>query len=146
MKQKVFIFDLKTDKSSDIVANVVKEIMSLPKSKWQVTIGKPKRTSLQNSTIHPIFEEVSEQWINIDFKISFGKFEATPTMYLVKEFFKGLYLGGKSTTEVTTKELADALTKFMDDVNKQLILAGAEYVIEVKSKELQNLLSQTNYE
>jgi hypothetical protein len=112
------------------------------KGKGQVTVGRPKRSQRQNRTIHAIFGEIAKSWQEIGFKVNFGNLEATPTPELVKELFKGVYLGGRSTTDVTTKELAESLKTLMDDVNGQLERAGIENLIYIKSAELENLLNK----
>jgi len=112
---------------------------------YEVEIRKPKRTNRQNRTIHAIFKEASDQLEAIGFMVNFGTFEMQPNEHIIKEFFKGAFLGGQSTASVTTKVLAEALTKFINSVNNKLIKAGIpkEQLIYVKSKELENLLNKT---
>lgn len=91
--------------------------LNLPSGKWELVIRKPQRTSKQNRAIHALFTDAATELNGIGVEVAFGNFRASWTPDLVKEFFVLCYLGGTRTSKTDTKQLANAVDKFMHDVN-----------------------------
>jgi len=85
----------------------------------------PKRTNLQNSSIHSWFTEVSRELNNsgIDFKVLVSSLRVEATPELVKSVFRQIgevKFSKKSTAELTTKELQEC----WEEMNKLLASVG----------------------
>ena len=110
---------------------------------WQgmgeIVIRKPTRTPRQNRTIHAIFSEIAntmaEYGLNNNLTI-----KARPTKDNIKTFFREKFLDGKSTAEVTTSELANALTLLLESFNEFFKSKGIK-TVHVDSEELKSLLN-----
>ena len=141
--KKIIPFDNSEKFPVDSLNELSSVLHSLPSSKFEIEIRKPKRTQRQNAMIHPIFEEVSTRLDELGWTIPFGKFEMSPTSNMVKEFFVQCYLAGKRTSSCDTRELAEAIDKFLRNINAKLTENGLTNVY-IKSAELLNLLNQKN--
>lgn len=130
---KIITYD-KTEGHPDDAYNKLNVALSeLPRSQWEIEIRKPTRSKKQNDMIHPLYREVAEVFEQIQFKISFGKYEMIPSEALVKEFFSQCYLGGQKTSKVTTKELAEAVDTFVRQVNSNLRKEGCPHEIVISA-------------
>jgi len=109
---------------------------SLKVGKYEMTIKKPQRTQRQNRTIHALFPDLATELNGLGIELAFGKFKASWTEITAKDFFKQCYLGGKKTSECTTRELADATNKVIKDIN------GLGGQLAIKDEALNNLLTQ----
>lgn len=109
----------------------------LPDGRYEVYIGKPRRTKPQNNLIHAVFEEVADHFESLGSTV---KIEIAPTPTAVKEKFNQEYVPeGKTTSKCTTKELANAIDRFIRNLNTFFRENGAEE-ITIKNKDTINLL------
>ena len=67
--------------------------------------------------------------------------KARPTADNIKTFFRENYLGGKSTSETTTSELANALDILLESFNDFFESKGLERV-EIDKDRLKTLIKQ----
>ncbi len=124
---------------TSIVERISRDLFDLSSGKWEVKIGKPTRTPLQNNTIHGIFKEIADKMMEhgLENRLTI---KARPTADNIKVFFKENILKG-ATSEATTKELAEALDVLMDSFNEFFTEKGIQ-VVRIDSKQTQQLLDK----
>ena len=113
------IYDKSKGFNLDHWNQLVDEVRNLQNGLWEIIIRKPQRTLKQNRTIHAVFNDLANELNGIGVELSFGKFKASFTPNTAKEFFIEIYLVGKRTSDCDTRELANALTKMINDVNSK---------------------------
>ena len=117
---------------------IVDAIREISESKWEVEIRKPRRTPRQNRTIHALFPALATELNGLGVSLCMGKIKCSFTEITAKEFFKEAYLGGKGTSQCTTKELAEALNAVIHDVN----IKGGQ--LAIKDEALNQLLASVS--
>ena len=122
----------------DDIDNILsKALWDLKPGMYEVSIKKPTRTLRQNAALHALFTDAATELEGIGVEVKFGNFQASWTSLMVKEFFVMCYLAGKRTSDCTTKELSDAMDKFISNVN----LKGGQ--LSIKGSELEKILKET---
>lgn len=115
---------------------IVDAFRSLLPGKWVCEFKKPTRTLRQNRAIHALFVDLAVELNGLGIEIKYGSFVTSWTSENAKDFFKQCYLGGKPTSETTTKVLSEAVDKLLHDVNKK----GGQ--LSIKDPFLEELLTK----
>lgn len=84
----------------------------------EINVGKPKRTSKQNRSIHALFRDLAVELEGAGIEYNFGSFSASWTPESAKEFFKQIYCAGKKTSEMNTDDLARSIESLLFDINR----------------------------
>ena len=129
-----------TDKIEELEAITKQIFFSLEPGKYEIEVRRPRRTPKQNDTIHPIFREIAHVMQANDLN-QMLTIKARPTEDNIKTFFRENYLGGKSTSEATTSELANALDILLESFNDFFESKGLERV-EIDKDRLKTLIKQ----
>ena len=130
------IFDNTKGFNLDVWNWIVDTYRELMPGKWECVFRKPTRTLRQNRTIHALFPDLAVELNGLGIELRYGGFVASWTAESAKEFFKVCYLGGKKTSETTTKVLSDAVDKLLHDVNNK----GGQ--LTIKDPYLEELLTK----